>query len=64
MSLPTIGALLGPRHTSTTNRYAHLDQDPLKHASEEIGDRIHAAMSGKKKAPLVPFPKTQRKGRN
>jgi integrase len=64
MSLPTIGALLGHRHASTTNRYAHLDQDPLKHANEEIGDRIHAAMSGKKQAPLVPFPKNQRKGRN
>jgi integrase len=64
MSLPTIGALLGHHDTSTTNRYAHLDQDPLKKANDEIGERIHAAMSGKKKAPLVPFPKTQRKGRN
>ena len=55
MSLPTIGALLGHRDTSTTNRYAHLDQDPLKKANDEIGDRIDAAMSGKSKAPLLPF---------
>ncbi len=52
MSLPTIGALLGHRHAATTNRYAHLDQDPLKKANDEIGDRLHAAMSGKSKAPL------------
>ncbi len=54
MSLPTIGALLGHRDTSTTNRYAHLGQDPLKKANEEIGNRIDAAMSGKKKASLLP----------
>ncbi len=47
MSLPTIGALLGHRHVATTNRYAHLDQDPLKKANDEIGDRLHAAMSGR-----------------
>jgi hypothetical protein len=64
MSVPTIGALLGHRHASTTNRYAHLDEDPLKHANETIGDRIHAAMSGKKKAPLVPFRITRRKGKS
>ena len=61
MSLPTIGALLGHRDTSTTDRYAHLDEDPLKHANEEIGDRIHAAMSGKSKAPILPFRKTREK---
>lgn len=61
MSLPTIGALLGHRHTSTTTRYAHLDEDPLKQANEEIGDRIYVAMSGKSKAPLVPFLKPRKK---
>jgi len=61
MSLPTIGALLGHHDSSTTNRYAHLDQDPLKKANDEIGDRIHAAMSGKSQAPLLPFSDAQRK---
>jgi len=55
---------LGHRDTSTTNRYAHLDEDPLKQANDEIGDRLHAAMSGKLKALLPPFPNTRRKGKN
>jgi hypothetical protein len=51
----------GHHDTSTTNRYAHLDQDPLKKANDEIGERIDAAMSGKSKAPLLPFSDAQRK---
>lgn len=43
-SLPIIGALLGHADASTTQRYAHLHDDPLKAASEAVGGKIAAAM--------------------
>jgi len=42
--LPVIGALLGHRQAATTARYAHLADDPLKHAAGRIGGEIGAAM--------------------
>ena len=53
LGLPIIGKLLGHTQTSTTARYAHLDNDPLRRASEAIGGRIAAAMEGKKSGPVV-----------
>jgi integrase len=44
LRLPIIGKLLGHSQPSTTARYAHLDNDPLRRASEQIGRRITAAM--------------------
>ena len=44
MSLPVIGALLGHRNNSTTQRYAHLADDPLRAAAEAIGSRIEDAL--------------------
>ena len=44
LGLPIIGKLLGHMNTSTTHRYAHLDADPLRRASEEIAGRINVAM--------------------
>ena len=44
MSLPVIGALLGHKETSTTARYAHLSDNPLRTAVEDIGNRISDAM--------------------
>ena len=44
-SLPIIGALLGHSDTATTQRYAHLHDDPLKAASRIIGERISAAFT-------------------
>ena len=44
MSLPMIGALLGHTQSQTTARYAHLANDPLKNASNLIGDQISEAM--------------------
>ena len=35
--LPIIGKLLGHKQAATTARYAHLDVDPLRRASEHIG---------------------------
>jgi integrase len=42
MGLPIIGALLGHRSTSTTARYAHLANDPLREAADRIGSTIAA----------------------
>jgi hypothetical protein len=39
-----IGKLPEQIQDSTTARYAHIDNDPLRHASERIGNQIAAAM--------------------
>jgi integrase len=44
LGLPIIGKLLGHTQPSTTARYAHLDADPLRRASEHIGSHLAAAM--------------------
>ena len=46
-SLYLTGHLLGHATARTTERYAHLADDPLKSASERIGGRIDAMMKGK-----------------
>jgi integrase len=51
LGLPIIGKLLGHTQPSTTARYAHLDTDPLRRASEHIGTRIAAAMGDLKPRP-------------
>lgn len=43
--LPVIGALLGHKQVSTTARYAHLTDDPVKRAAERIGGEIGAALA-------------------
>jgi integrase len=44
MGLPIIGALLGHKNSETTARYAHLDSDPLRRASDRIGGLIAASL--------------------
>jgi integrase len=44
LGLPIIGKLLGHARPTTTQRYAHLDNDPLRRASEQIGVRLAAAL--------------------
>jgi integrase len=51
LGLPIIGKLLGHTQPSTTARYAHLDTDPLRRASEHIGGRLAAAMGDLKPRP-------------
>ena len=41
---PIIGKLLGHAQAATTARYAHLDNDPLRRASEHIAGRIALAL--------------------
>ena len=43
-SLPVIGALLGHTEAKTTQRYAHLSNDPLKAAAGLVAGRISEAM--------------------
>ena len=47
LGLPLIGRLLGHKHTATTAKYAHLDNDPLKRASNRIGAEIAAALDNR-----------------
>ena len=44
LGLPIIGKLLGHTQASTTQRYAHLDADPLRRATDAIAKTIAAAM--------------------
>lgn len=46
MSLPIIGALLGHTQSQTTQRYAHLSVDPLKHAADQISSEVAAGLRG------------------
>jgi integrase len=52
LGLPVIGALLGHTQANTTQRYAHLFDDPLRAATE----RASAIILGKKSAEIVPLP--------
>jgi integrase len=54
--LPIIGALLGHTQPSTTARYAHLADDPLRTATERAG----AILSGQPSAEIVPLPDRRR----
>lgn len=44
VSLALIGGLLGHKSQQTTQRYAHLSDDPLRDAAEKVGARIQRAM--------------------
>ncbi len=55
MGLPIVGKLLGHASPETTARYAHLDSDPLRRASERIAGQISAALEGKEGATVVPL---------
>lgn len=45
-SLPVIGAILGHREVSTTQRYAHLTDNPVRTATDLISGRIESALAG------------------
>lgn len=53
LGLPIIGALLGHVDQATTQRYAHLQADPLLAASELIGKKIDQAMKATPKIRRV-----------
>ncbi len=58
LSLPVIGALLGHTQAATTQRYAHLLDDPLRAATERAGAVISGA--GRPSAEVVTLPANRR----
>ena len=50
LGLPIIGALLGHRQAVTTQRYAHLSNDPLRAATNQIGSTIANAMQRRRRS--------------
>lgn len=54
LGLPIIGKLLGHSQPSTTARYAHLDNDPLRRATNTIGKLISNAMGEPSHQPIRP----------
>lgn len=59
LGLPIVGKLLGHTQVSTTQRYAHVDADPLRRASERIGNTIAAALDGSPSADVIPLGKAK-----
>lgn len=45
-SLYIVGKLLGHRQSSTTERYSHLADDPLRAAADRNGERLRAMLEG------------------
>ncbi len=52
LGLPIVGKLLGHSQPATTARYAHLDADPLRRATNLIGDQLADALAAQVKAIL------------
>jgi site-specific recombinase XerD len=46
LGLPVIGALLGHTQPATTARYSHLMDDPLRDATEKVGQLLAEASDG------------------
>ena len=45
LSLLYVGKLLGHTQASTTQRYAHLAEDPVRQAGEQISEAVAAALN-------------------
>ena len=55
VSLHIVGRLLGHTQPQTTARYAHLDDDALRKATDGFGAMVEAAAEGRA-AEVVPLP--------
>ena len=60
--LPVIGALFGTKEARTTQRYAYLEDDPLRVASEAIGGQVAAALAGDDEGDVVHLKRGQTVG--
>lgn len=55
LGLPIIGGLLGHTQAATTQRYAHLANDPLRAASAAVGECIAEALAAPVDKKVVPI---------
>jgi integrase len=55
LGLPVIGRILGHTQASTTQRYTHFADDPLRAAADRISNEIAAAMRGGPAGEVIPF---------
>jgi integrase len=57
LGLPVLGKLLGHRTVETTQKYAHIANDPLRRAADAIAETIAAGLGEKRSAgaEVVPF---------
>jgi integrase len=62
LSLPLIGELLGHKQAATTQRYAHLSNDPVKQAAEKVSEAVAAAMAGAQADEVVSLTARKRVG--
>lgn len=60
--LPILGRALGHTEAATTQRYAHVADDPVRAMSEDIGRRIAAARRGQQ-GEVVPMQRRKRRRR-
>ena len=60
LSLPMIGALLHHKQASTTQRYAHLYDDPLRRAAATTAAVLDGWLNGKEAAEVVELPRHKR----
>jgi integrase len=61
-SLVVIGKMLGHSKATTTARYAHLADDPVKEASDAVGRHIATAMDAWGSGEVVDLPRSRRDG--
>ncbi len=47
VDMVTIAKLLGHALVETTERYAHLSDQTVSHAADQVSNRIHAALAGR-----------------
>ncbi len=52
-SLYVVGAMLGHKKASTTERYAHLGADPVRAAADQTAATINALLFGEDKGKVV-----------
>lgn len=60
-SLLIVGAMLGHKQASTTERYAHLADDAVRAASERVGATIEAALNGDAGGEVVELEERRRR---